>query len=89
MKQQQDKECESCSNKPEITSLGMGNFTLEELKKAYERSGQSRYTNEEIAWFYNLYNRVFNQQKTPGCGKCFATVRKQLATRYNALKDTI
>jgi len=76
--------CETCSNKPEIT-ITMDNFTLEELKKAYERSNQSSYSNEEQAWFYNLYNRVFNTTKQPGCGKCFATVRKQLTARYKNL----
>lgn len=60
----------------------MGNYTFEELEKAYMDGNKSSYTAEEQAWFYNLYNRVFNQNKQPGCGKCFLNVRKNLTARY-------
>lgn len=60
----------------------MENYTLDELEKAYLEGNKPTYTNEEIQWFYNLYNRVFNQQKKPGCGKCFVNIRKHLKNRY-------
>lgn len=65
----------------------MANFTLDELKTASDLSQKSSYTNDEIAWYYNLYNRVFQQNKQPGCGKCFANIRSALARRYEALSN--
>jgi hypothetical protein len=62
----------------------MPNYTIEELEKAYNDGSKSSYTKDEQAWYYNLYNRVFNQNKQPGCGKCFMNVRKQLSLRYKA-----
>lgn len=62
----------------------MPNYTPDELKQAYEMGNKSSYTPDEQAWFYNLYNRVFNKNQQPGCGKCFMNVRKRLTERYKA-----
>jgi hypothetical protein len=77
--------CETCKNKPEV-NLTPQNYSMEELKLAYEMGNRRSYTGDETAWFYNLYNRVFNQNKQPGCGKCFVNVRKALSSRYEALQ---
>lgn len=63
----------------------MGNYTFEELELAHQKNKQSSFTKDEIAWYYNLYNRVFGTNKQPGCGKCFSNIRKHLETRYNAM----
>lgn len=77
--------CETCKNKVNQTSLSSTpNYTLDELKRAYDMGEKPSYTNDELAWYYNLYNRVFKTNKIPGCGKCFANIRKQLSTRYRA-----
>ncbi len=77
--------CESCKNKiNELKLSDMGNYTFEELEQAHKLGDKSSYTPDEHAWFYNLYNRVFNQNKQPGCGKCFVNIRKQLSIRYQA-----
>lgn len=74
--------CETCKEHKEIGLPVMENYTLDELEKAYMTGNKSTYTNEEIDWFYNLYNRVFNTHKSPGCGKCFVNIRKHLTNRY-------
>lgn len=76
--------CKDCKQQ-EISLNNMSNYTLDELKLAHENGNKTSYTNDEIAWFYNLYNRAFNQNKQPGCGKCFYTIRKQLSQRYQGL----
>lgn len=54
------------------------NYTEDELFRAYMEGNKSSYSKDETAWFYNLYNRVFKQNKQPGCGKCFVNIRRQL-----------
>ena len=75
--------CEKCK-KPKETSLNqLPNWTEEELKQAYDIRNLSSYTPEQKAWFYNLYNRVFKENKIPGaCGKCFLNVRTRLTYKY-------
>jgi hypothetical protein len=82
--------CEKCKNKVNDTTLNTTpNYTIEELQRAYEMGDRPSYTNDEHAWYYNLYNRVFKANKIPGCGKCFANIRKQLSTRYKAEKGIL
>lgn len=74
--------CEECKSDKNITLNNMPNYTLDELKQAFEQGNKRSYTGDEIKWFYNLYNRVFNTNKQPGCGKCFMNIRKALTERY-------
>ena len=74
--------CETCKEHKEIGLPIMERYTLDELEKAHMTGNKSTYTNEEIDWFYNLYNRVFNTHKSPGCGKCFVNIRKHLTNKY-------
>jgi len=73
--------CKTCKEQ-NITLNDMGNYTFEELEQAHKNGNKSSYTGDEIAWFYNLYNRVFNTNKQPGCGKCFVNIRRNLSVRY-------
>lgn len=77
--------CDTCKEQ-NITQLPQQNFTMDELKKAFDEGNKRSYSGDEIAWFYNLYNRVFNTNRQPGCGKCFANIRKALTSRYEALR---
>jgi len=80
--------CKDCENKQnEISLNGMKNYTIEELQKAYEIGNKPSYSGDEVAWFYNLYNRVFGTNQQPGCGKCFVNVRKNLTRRYEAERN--
>ena len=75
--------CEDCVNKIneiELPKMRFDNCTDEELTRAFMEGNKREYSKDEIVWFYNLYNRVFKQNKQPGCGKCFANIRKQLST---------
>jgi hypothetical protein len=73
--------CKECKE-PKDISLPMKNYTDEELEQAHLQGNKSSYTQDEIAWFYNLYNRVFKTHKSPGCGKCFVNIRKHLTNIY-------
>lgn len=64
----------------------MENYTFEELEAAVPMLNKPSYTGDEQAYLYNLYNRVFNQNRQPGCGKCFVNVRKKLQARYEATR---
>ena len=64
----------------------MENYTFEELEASAPMLNKASYTSDETAYLYNLYNRVFNQNKQPGCGKCFVNVRKKLQARYDATR---
>ena len=81
--------CDTCKKDKDITLNNMENYTLEELKLAFDNGNKASYTKEETAWFYNLYNRVFRTNKQPGCGKCFMNVRKALTQRYKALEGIV
>ena len=82
--------CENCKNKETETSLKKTpNYTFEELQRAHELGERPSYTPHENAWYYNLYNRVFNVNKQPGCGKCFVNIRKHLSERYKAEKGIL
>jgi len=78
--------CDDCKDKEKEISLPTQNFLLDELRTAHEKKDNYTFSNDEIAWYYNLYNRVFKSNKQPGCGKCFANIRKQLSQRFIALQ---
>ena len=71
--------CHTCKTKKLPT---MKLYTFDELYDFYQVRDKHHYTPEEIANIYNLYNRVFNANKTPGCGKCFVNVRKKLTAQF-------
>lgn len=76
--------CDECANKIneiKLPEMRFDNCTEEELIRAFMEGNRPTYNPDEIAWFYNLYNRVFKQNKQPGCGKCFVNIRRQL-TEY-------
>ena len=74
--------CEECENKIqdiELPKMRFDNCTDEELTRAFMEGNRREYSPDDVAWFYNLYNRVFKQNKQPGCGKCFVNIRRQLS----------
>jgi len=78
--------CETCNEEKEVSLKTLPNYTLSELERAYTEGNKRTYSREEIEWFYNLYNRVFKQDRRPGCGKCFVNIRTALTERYKAEK---
>jgi len=79
-----EKDCEECEKEKEV-QLSFGLSTREEwdnVIKLIKKYGLSR---EEINYIYGFYNRELKQKKTPGCGKCFYNICKNLEKRYSAL----
>lgn len=74
--------CKECENKVNDVPTTFRPYSIEELEQAYNEGNKPIYTPQEVAWFYNLYNRVFGTNKQPGCGKCFVTIRRHLSQRY-------
>ena len=74
-------QCQECKKrKKKLPKMKL--YTFQELEHAYQNREKYKYTPDEQVWFYNLYNRVTGQNKTPGCGKCFANIRKHLEKQY-------
>lgn len=44
-----------------------------------------RITPQEMQYIYNFYNRIFKDHRSPGCGKCFIRIAKNLKNRYREL----
>lgn len=76
--------CDDCKDKVNEVTSTFKPYTLEELEQAHLDGNKYIYTGDEIGWFYNLHNRVFNTYKQPGCGKCFVNIRRNLSRRYLA-----
>jgi hypothetical protein len=79
-----EKDCEECEKEKEV-QLSFGLSTREEwdnVIKLIKKYGLSR---EEINYIYGFYNRELKQKKTPGCGKCFYNICKNLEKRYSTL----
>jgi ribonucleotide reductase alpha subunit len=79
-----ERDCEECDKEKEV-ELSFGLSTREEWDKVMiliKKYGLSR---DEINYIYGFYNRELKQKKSPGCGKCFVNVCKNLEKRYTSL----
>lgn len=76
-----ERDCEECDKEKEV-QLSFGLSTRQEwdnVMKLIKKYGLSR---EEINYVYGFYNREFKEKKSPGCGKCFYNLCKNLEKRY-------
>lgn len=82
----QDKEldCEECGKSKDI-SVSFGLSTREEWDKVMALIQKYGLSREEINYVYGFYNRELKEKKSPGCGKCFYNICKNLEKRYQAL----
>lgn len=79
-----ERDCEECEKEKEV-QLTFGLSTRQEwdnIMNLIKKYGLSR---EEINYIYGFYNRELKQKKSPGCGKCFYNICKNLEKRYNTL----
>jgi len=79
-----ERDCVECDKEKEV-QLSFGLSTREEwdrVMKLIKKYGLSR---QEIEYIYGFYNRELKQKKSPGCGKCFYNICKNLEKRYSAL----
>lgn len=81
-----DKEtdCIECGKQKEI-SLTFGLSTKEEWDKIMKLITKYGLSRDEINYIYGFYNREFKEKKSPGCGKCFYNICKNLEKRYKHL----
>jgi flagellar motility protein MotE (MotC chaperone) len=79
-----ERDCEECDKEKEV-QLSFGLSTREEWDKVMlliKKYGLSR---DEINYIYGFYNRELKEKKSPGCGKCFYNLCKNLEKRYKTL----
>jgi hypothetical protein len=79
-----ERDCEECEKEKEV-QLSFGLSTREEWDKVMiliKKYGLSR---QEMDYIYGFYNRELKQKKSPGCGKCFYNICKNLEKRYSTL----
>jgi hypothetical protein len=80
-----DKEpCQTCKDKKE-EQVKFNNWTKDEMDLAMTLIDRHNLTTEQQQWLVNLNNRVLNDNKRLGCGKCFTQVLKNLRNAYNRL----
>lgn len=59
------------------------NWTYDELEGIQTLMERSRYSHADLQKIYDLYNRVFNTNKSiTSCGKCNANKLKSLRRKY-------
>ena len=76
-----ERDCQECEKEKEV-ELAFGLSTRTEwdnVMKLIKKYGLSR---DEINYIYGFYNREFKEKKSPGCGKCFYNLCKNLEKRY-------
>ena len=79
-----DKDCEECDKEKEV-QLSFGLSTRQEWDNVISLIKKYGLSRQEIDYIYGFYNRELKQNKTPGCGKCFYNICKNLEKRYSAL----
>lgn len=79
-----ERDCVECDKEKEVElSFGLSTKTeWDNIMKLIKKYGLSR---EEINYIYGFYNREFKEKKSPGCGKCFYNLCKNLEKRYSNL----
>lgn len=76
-----ERDCEECEKEKEV-QLTFGLSTREEWDKIMTLIKKYGLSREEINYIYGFYNRELKQKKSPGCGKCFHNICKNLEKRY-------
>ena len=79
-----EKDCDTCDNEKEI-ELSFGLSTRTEWDNVMKLITKYGLTRQETEYIYGFYNREFKANKSPGCGKCFYNLCKNLQKRYNTL----
>ncbi len=76
--------CDTCKEPKEV-EVQLPKFTREEMDKAITMIDRYSLTRQEVEWLTNLNNRVLNDKKMPGCGKCLVQVKRNIRNAYNRL----
>lgn len=76
--------CDNCKQAKEV-EVKLPKYTKDEMDKAMILINKFNLTREEGDWLTNLNNRVLNDKKQFGCGKCLVQVKKNLFNAYQRL----
>lgn len=76
--------CENCKKEKEV-EVKMEKFTRQEMDTAMTLINKYSLSRQEADWLTNLNNRVNNDKKQSGCGKCLVQVKKNLQNAYQRL----
>ena len=79
-----EKSCDTCDDEKEV-ELAFGLSTKTEWDNVMKLTTKYGLSREEINYIYGFYNREFKEKKSPGCGKCFFNICKNLEKRYKTL----
>lgn len=79
-----ERDCIECDKEKEV-QLSFGLSTREEWDRVMKLKTKYGLSRDEIAYIYGFYNREFKEKKSPGCGKCFYNLCKNLDKRYSSL----
>jgi hypothetical protein len=74
-------KCEKSGN----VEIKTENWTPQELENVMSFIDNYNMTYEQRNYAYNVYNRIFKENKQPGCGKCFVRIAKSLKIKWNEL----
>jgi hypothetical protein len=76
--------CDTCKEPKEL-QITLPKYTREEMDKAMQIIDKYNLSRQEAEWLVNLNNRVLNDKKLAGCGKCLVQVKKNLKNAYHRL----
>ena len=76
--------CDTCKEPKEL-DVKLPKYTKEEMDLAMTLVNKYSLTGQEAEWLTNLNNRVLNDKKRAGCGKCLVQVKKNLTNAYQRL----
>jgi hypothetical protein len=79
-----ERDCIECDKEKEV-QLSFGLSTREEWDKVMVLIRKYGLSRDEMNYIYGFYNRELKQKKSPGCGKCFYNICKNLEKRYSTL----
>lgn len=79
-----EKDCIECDKDKEV-ELSFGLSSRQEWDNVMTLIKKYGLNREEINYVYGFYNRELKQKKSPGCGKCFYNLCKNLEKRYKTL----
>ena len=79
-----DRDCVECDKEKEI-EISFGLSSREEWDSVMTLIKKYGLNHNEMNYIYGFYNRELKQNKSPGCGKCFYHICKNLEKRYTKL----
>ena len=78
------KPCDTCKE-PKVVENILPKFTKEEMDIAITLVDKKHLTPDQMKWLIGLNNRVNNDNKMYGCGKCHVQVLKNIRNAYQRL----